>query len=116
MRSSPRFVAGVTALRHDGPPAAQAVAALTAHSARPAADAGKSGALVRSFAKRPSGSRTSPSPKAEGYALQFGCVSGPDSGAMGLHYVNFPLVLDGELDADAARDRHLRAVGNGRLR
>ena len=37
--------------------------------------------------------------EAEGYALQFGCVSGPDSGAMGLHYVNFPLVLDGEIDA-----------------
>ncbi len=37
--------------------------------------------------------------EAAGYALQFGCVSGPDSGAMGLHYVNFPLVLDGELDA-----------------
>jgi hypothetical protein len=36
--------------------------------------------------------------EAEGYGLQFGCVSGPDSGAMGLHYVNFPLVLDGELD------------------
>lgn len=27
----------------------------------------------------------------EGYALQFGCVSGPDSGAMGLHYVTAPL-------------------------
>ena len=36
--------------------------------------------------------------EAEGYGLQFGCVSGPDSGAMGMHYVNFPLVLDGELD------------------
>src|SRR5579872_4780349 len=30
--------------------------------------------------------------EAEGYALQFGCVSGPDSGAMGLHYVNMALV------------------------
>jgi len=30
--------------------------------------------------------------EAEGYALQFGCVSGPDSGAMGLHFVNLPLV------------------------
>jgi hypothetical protein len=37
--------------------------------------------------------------EAEGYALLFGCVSGPDWGAMGLHYVNFPLVLDGALDA-----------------
>jgi hypothetical protein len=35
----------------------------------------------------------------EGYSLMFGCVSGPDSGAMGLHYVNLPLVLDGVLDA-----------------
>jgi len=37
--------------------------------------------------------------EAEGYALQFGCVSGPDYGAMGMHFVNFPLVTDGELDA-----------------
>jgi hypothetical protein len=37
--------------------------------------------------------------KAEGYALQFGCVSGSDSGAMGLHYVNGALVGDGEIDA-----------------
>jgi hypothetical protein len=37
--------------------------------------------------------------EAEGYALQFGCVSGPDLGAMGMHFVNGPLVNDGELDA-----------------
>jgi hypothetical protein len=35
----------------------------------------------------------------EGYSLQFGCVSGPDFGAMGMHFVNMPLVMDGELDA-----------------
>src|SRR5262245_21074575 len=34
-----------------------------------------------------------------GYALAFGCVTGPDSGAMGLHYVNMPLVMDGQIDA-----------------
>jgi hypothetical protein len=34
----------------------------------------------------------------EGYALQFGCVSGSDSGAMGLHYVNGELVNKGVLD------------------
>src|SRR5262249_34293174 len=33
-----------------------------------------------------------------GYALAFGCVSGPEAGAMGLPYVNMPLVLDGEID------------------
>lgn len=36
---------------------------------------------------------------AEGYQLHFGCVSGPDDGAMGLHYVNMDLVGDGTLDA-----------------
>jgi hypothetical protein len=35
----------------------------------------------------------------EGYLLQFGCVSGPDSGAMGLHYVNGALVNSGVIDA-----------------
>jgi hypothetical protein len=34
----------------------------------------------------------------EGYQLLFGCVSGPDNGAMGLHYVNMGLVGDGVLD------------------
>jgi hypothetical protein len=34
----------------------------------------------------------------EGYALQFGCVSGPDSGAMGLHFVNGALVSAGVLN------------------
>jgi hypothetical protein len=36
--------------------------------------------------------------EAEGYALMFGCVSGDYTGAMGLHYVNLPLVGDGVLD------------------
>ncbi|HET6630708.1 MAG TPA: hypothetical protein VFG91_13105 [Woeseiaceae bacterium] len=37
--------------------------------------------------------------EAEGYHLQFGCVTGPAAGAMGLHYVNMTLVGDGVLDA-----------------
>ena len=36
--------------------------------------------------------------QAEEYELLFGCVSGPDDGAMGLHYVNMELVADGILD------------------
>ena len=35
---------------------------------------------------------------AQGYTLQFGCVSGDDSGAMGLHYINGALVNSGVLD------------------
>jgi hypothetical protein len=34
-----------------------------------------------------------------GYALSGGCVSGPEEGAMGVHYVNTSLVGDGVLDA-----------------
>ncbi len=37
--------------------------------------------------------------KAEGYLPMFGCVSGEDRGAMGMHYVNMALVGDGEVDA-----------------
>ena len=44
---------------------------------------------------------------AEGYVLQFGCVSGSDSGAMGLHYVNGNLVDGGVLDPDPSADCHL---------
>src|SRR5438094_8571210 len=36
--------------------------------------------------------------KGEGYALQFGCVSGSDSGAMGMHFVNGALVGSGVID------------------
>jgi hypothetical protein len=36
---------------------------------------------------------------ADGYQLQFGCVSGSHEGAMGLHFVNFDLVADPALDA-----------------
>jgi hypothetical protein len=32
------------------------------------------------------------------YQPAFGCVSGPDHGAMGIHYVNGPLVGDGQID------------------
>ena len=35
---------------------------------------------------------------AAGYGPFLGCVSGPDHGAMGVHYVNGALVADGEID------------------
>jgi hypothetical protein len=34
-----------------------------------------------------------------GYALSGGCVTGPEEGAMGVHYVNAELAGDGQLDA-----------------
>lgn len=37
--------------------------------------------------------------EAAGYVQMNGCVSGPQDGAMGLHYINGELVGDGKLDA-----------------
>lgn len=37
--------------------------------------------------------------EAEGYKLNFGCVSGESDGAMGLHYVNGDIVNEGKVDA-----------------
>ncbi|MEO8127227.1 MAG: hypothetical protein ABJF23_23220 [Bryobacteraceae bacterium] len=39
------------------------------------------------------------SARAAKYMPAFGCVSGPDHGAMGIHYINGDLVGDGEVDA-----------------
>jgi hypothetical protein len=55
---------------------------------------------------------------AANYHPYLGCVSGPDHGAMGVHYVNLDLVGDGELDASRPEaliyepwDGGLRLVG-----
>lgn len=54
--------------------------------------------------------------EADGYTLQFGCVSGPDSGAMGMHFVNFALVGDGELDPTRPEIVIYEPLPNGRLK
>lgn len=51
--------------------------------------------------------------EAEGYALQFGCVSGDYSAAMGLHYVNGDLVNKGVLDATRPQIVIYEATPNG---
>jgi hypothetical protein len=53
---------------------------------------------------------------AEEYKLLFGCVSGSDWGAMGLHYVNMALVMDGELDPTHPEIILYEALPNGRLK
>src|SRR6202023_2034193 len=54
--------------------------------------------------------------QAEGYALQFGCVSGDDWGAMGLHYVNGDLVNAGQLDPTHPQIVIYEPTPNGGLR
>jgi hypothetical protein len=57
-----------------------------------------SGELVRVVRESTRRFRDVRQAEAEGYHLLFGCVSGPDDGAMGLHYVNMELVIDPTLD------------------
>ena len=54
--------------------------------------------------------------QAEGYALQFGCVSGSDVGAMGMHFVNGSLVADGKLDVRRPQIVIYEPTPNGHLR
>src|ERR1700722_18145161 len=49
-----------------------------------------------------------------GYSPAFGCVSGPDHGAMGIHYVNGPLVADGRIDARTPEALIYEPVGKAR--
>ena len=52
---------------------------------------------------------------AAGYGPAGGCVSGPENGAMGLHFANPALVGDGLLDADQP-DILMYELRNGRMR
>jgi hypothetical protein len=58
----------------------------------------KAGALLKIVRESTERFKDVKTAEAEGYALQFGCVSGPDAGAMGLHYVNGYLVNNAILD------------------
>jgi len=52
----------------------------------------------------------------EGYALQFGCVSGPDQGAMGLHFINMELVGKGVIDPAKPQIILYEPTPSGRLK
>jgi len=49
-----------------------------------------------------------------GYGPAFGCVTGPDHGAMGIHYVNGTLVGDGEIQLEHPEALIYEPEGNGR--
>jgi hypothetical protein len=50
----------------------------------------------------------------DGYEPMFGCVSGPDHGAMGIHYVNLGLVGDGQIELDKPEAVIYEPVGHSR--
>ena len=66
------------------------VAAQSDHSHQAQGKNDQSAALVKIVREATERFRDVSVAEAEGYALQFGCVSGPDSGAMGMHFVNGP--------------------------
>ena len=72
--------------------------------------------LVRTVREATARFRDPATAEAEGYHLLFGCVSGPDFGAMGLHYVNMGLVGDGALDPARPEIVIYEPLPNGRLR
>ena len=94
-----------------------ALGVLLASSAVPHDDRNNNaGELVRLVRQATAQFRDPAAAEAEGYHLLFGCVSGPDVGAMGLHYVNMSLVGDGELDASRPEIVIYEPQPNGRLR
>jgi len=88
----------------------------THHGSTPDDNANKAGALVKVVREATERFQDVRVAEAEGYALQFGCVSGPDAGAMGLHYVNGPLVGAGVLDAMRPQIVIYEPQPNGRLK
>jgi hypothetical protein len=75
------------------------------------------GALIRVVREATERFRDVNEAEKAGYQLMFGCVSGGEYGAMGLHYVNPSLVFDGGL-LDATRPEIViyEPLANGRLR
>lgn len=96
------------------PLSAVADASAPAHHQAPARQ--PSSAFIRTVREATARFRDVATATAEGYELHFGCVSGPDDGAMGLHYVNMSLVADGKLDPTGPEIVIYEPLPNGRLR
>jgi protein-S-isoprenylcysteine O-methyltransferase Ste14 len=78
--------------------------------------AGATGDLVRVVRGATERYKEVSAAEGDGYSLMFGCVSGPDWGAMGLHYVNLPLVADGDLDPARPEIVIYEPLPDGKLR
>ena len=75
------------------------------------------GALVKAVREATEPYRDVSNAIQDGYGLLFGCVSGGDYGAMGLHFVNAGKVFDkGELDVKSPEIVLYEPLPNGRFR
>jgi hypothetical protein len=77
---------------------------------------GQAGALIKLVRENTERFKDVAIAERAGYTLTFGCVSGPDSGAMGLHFVNFDLVSKGVLDPTQPQIVIYEAQADGRLK
>ena len=99
------------ALAQDGhmhPPASQ-------HQEQTPEQKRQAGALVRAV-QRATERFQNVENAAPDYALIFGCVSGGDFGAMGMHFLNGSLLHDGEVNVDFPEILLYEPLPNGRLR
>lgn len=76
-----------------------ALVALTSVAMTHASDAAPTGTLVAALRQGLGNFQDLEAAKQAGYGLFHGCMSSPQSGAMGVHFVNGDLVGDGEVDA-----------------
>jgi hypothetical protein len=90
--------------------------ALAQHHESSGDQKGNAGALVRIVRESTERYRDVSVAEADGYVLQFGCVSGPDAGAMGLHYVKGSLVGDDVMDPTRPEILIYEPTANGRLK
>jgi hypothetical protein len=95
---------------------AQDAHSMAQHQAVAAQDSEGMNALVKIVRESTERFRDVSVAEREGYRLQFGCVSGPDYGAMGLHYVNGDFVGDDVLDPTHPEIVIYEPTADGRLR
>lgn len=76
-----------------------ALVALVAIVVTPSSSAAAQANLVDTVRQATTGYQDVKAAETAGYGLFHGCVSGPNAGAMGVHYVKGDLVGDGQIDA-----------------
>jgi hypothetical protein len=89
---------------------------VTQQNQEPATDQSKQSTLLKIVREATERFRDVRAAENAGYRLEFGCVSGDDFGAMGLHYVNDTLVGDGIVDATRPQIVLYEALPNGDLK
>ena len=86
------------------------------HSHTADAQSQQQGALIKAVRDATARYQNVRSAENDGYHLEFGCVSGSDSGAMGLHYVNDALVGNGIVDVSHPQIVLYEEQPNGNLK